>query len=157
MIVSGVGEVWTNYEETLDKKYAGKENDDTMGAFLTTRENIIRTKDSVLLFNYENGLGAEYLDIVQRPEQYFPVGKFPTQIMINALFEVEGNPNIPYAYISSLPDNYFFKNIPDDKKVLVIADQDRIEYISKCLNGFRQEFKSNISVWPIADKSRRFE
>ena len=157
MIVSGVGEVWANYEDTLDKKYAGKENDDNMGAFLTVRENIIRANDSVLVFNYETGLGAEYLDIVQRPEQYFPVGKFPTKIMVNSLFEIEGNPNVPYAFVSSLPENYFFKNIPEDKKVLIIADQDRIEYISKCLNGFRQEFKSNISVWPIADKSRRFE
>lgn len=157
MIVSGVGEVWANYEDTIDKKYAGKENDDNMGAFLTVRENIIKTNDSVLMFNYDNGLGAEYLDILQHPEQYFPVGKFPTKIMINALFEIEGNKNIPYAFESSLPDNYFFKNIPDDKKVLILADQDRIEYISKCLNGFRDEFKSNISVWPIADKTRRFE
>ena len=157
MIVSGVGEIWTNYEETLDKKYEGKENDDNMGAFLTTRENIIKSYDSVFMFNYENSLGAEYLDILQHPEQYFPVGKFPTNIMINSLFEIEGNPNIPYAFESSLPDNYFFKSLPDDKRVLILADQDRIEYISKCLNGFRNEFKPNINVYPIADKKRRFE
>lgn len=157
MIVSGVGEVWANYEDTLDKKYQGKENDDNMGAFLTTRENIIKAYDSVLMFNYDNSLGAEYLDILQHPEQYFPVGKFPTNIMINALFEIDGNQNIPYAFESSLPDNYFFKSLPDDKKVLIIADQDRIEYIIKCLNGFRTEFKPNISVWPIADKTKRFD
>ena len=39
--------------------------------------------------------------------------------------------------------DFLLKNIPEDKKVLIIADQDRIEYISKCLNGFRQEFKSS--------------
>ena len=157
MIVSGVGEVWTNYEDTIDKKYQAKETDDTMGAFLTVRENIIKSYDSVLMFNYDNGLGAEYLDILQHPEQYFPVGKFPSQIMINALFEIDGNQNIPYGFESNLVENYFFKDIPEDKKVLILADQDRIEYISKCLNGFRAEFKSNLSVWPIADKSKRFD
>ena len=157
MIVSGVGEVWSNYEDTIDKKYQAKENDDNMGAFLTVRENIIKSYDSVLMFNYDNELGAEYLDIIQHPEQYFPVGKFPLQIMINSLFEIDGNQNIPYGFESSLPDNYFFKDIPEDKKVLIIADQDRIGYISKCLNGFRTEFKSNLSVWPIADKTKRFD
>lgn len=157
MIVSGVGEVWSNYEETLDKKYEGKEDDDNMGAFLTVRENIIKSYDSVLSFNYDNGLGAEYFDIIQHPETYFPVGKFPTNVLVQSLFEVDGNPNVKYGFESNLPDNYFFKNIPADKKVLLIADQDRIGYISKCLNGFRDVFPTNISVWPIADKSKRFE
>lgn len=157
MIVSGVGEVWSNYEETIDKKYAGKEDDDNMGAFLTIRENIIKSYDSVLSFNYDNGLGAEYFDIIQNPETYFPVGKFPTNVLVQSLFEVEGNPNVKYGFESNLPDNYFFKNVPADKKVLLIADQDRIGYISRCLNGFRDEFPSNVSIWPIADKSKRFE
>ena len=88
---------------------------------------------------------------------YFPVGKFPTNVLVQSLFEVEGNPNVKYGFESNLPDNYFFKNIPADKKVLLIADQDRIGYISRCLNGFRDEFPSNVSIWPIADKSKRFE
>lgn len=157
MIVSGVGEIWANYTETLEKKYAGKFNDENMGGFLTVRENVIRQNDSVMMFNYDNSVGAEYLDIVQNPTQFFPVGKVPTNILIKSLFEINGNPNIPYAFESELPQHYFLENIPDDKKILIIADQDRVEYISKCLNGFREQFKPNVSVWPIPDKKTRFE
>lgn len=157
MIVSGVGEIWTNYSETLDKKYQGKENDDNMGGFLTVRENVIRANDSVMNFNYDNGVGAEYLDIIQNPSDFFPAGKIPLNVAVNALFEVQGNENIPYAFHGDLPKNYFFENIPDDKRVLILADRDRIQYISKCLNGFRDQFKPNINVWPIDDKKQRFE
>lgn len=157
MIVSGVGEIWANYTETLEKKYAGKSTDENMGGFLTVRENVMRPNDSVMLFNYDNSVGAEYLDIVQNPTQFFPVGKVPLNVLVNSLFEVTGNPNIPYSFESELPQHYFLENIPDDKKVLIIADQDRVEYISKCLNGFREQFKPNVSVWPITDKKQRFD
>jgi Phosphoglyceromutase len=157
MIVSGVGEIWANYSETLEKKYAAKSTDDNMGGFLTVRENVLRPNDSVMLFNYDNSIGAEYLDIVQNPTQFFPVGKVPTNVLVNSLFDIVDNPNVPYAFESELPQHYFLENIPDDKRVLIIADQDRVEYISKCLNGFREQFKPNVSVWPITDKKQRFD
>lgn len=157
MIVSGVGEVWSNYEETIEKKYKGNFTDDTMGGFLTVRENLIRANDSVINFNYDNIVGAEYLDIIQNPNDFFPAGKIPLNVAVNSLFEVTGNPNVPYAFESDLPEHYFFENIPDDKRVLILADRDRIQYISKCLNGFREQFKPNINVWPIDDKKQRFE
>ncbi len=157
MIVSGVGEVWSNYEETIEKKYKGNFNDDNMGGFLTVRENLIRQNDSVINFNYDNNVGAEYLDIIQNPNDFFPAGKIPLNVAVNSLFEVQGNPNVPYAFEGDLPEHYFFENIPDDKRVLIIADRDRIQYISKCLNGFREQFKPNISVWPLDDKKKRFE
>ncbi len=157
MIVSGVGEIWTSYEETINKKYQGKFNDDNMGGFLTVRENIIRANDSVMNFNYDNSLGAEYLDIIQNPNDFFPAGKIPLNVAVNSLFEVHGNTNVPYAFEGELPEHYFFEGIPDDKRVLILADRDRIQYISKCLNGFRGQFKPNINVWPIEDKKQRFE
>lgn len=157
MIVSGVGEVWSNYEETIETKYKAKYDDNNMNGFLTVRENLIRANDSVINFNYDNNVGAEYLDIIQKPNDFFPAGKIPLNVAVNSLFEVNGNPNIPYAFESDLPEHYFFENIPDDKRVLIIADRDRIQYISKCLNGFREQFKPNINVWPIEDKKNRFE
>ncbi len=157
MIVSGVGEVWSNYEETLEKKYKNKEDDDSMGGFLTVRENVIRSNDSVMNFNYDNNVGAEYLDIVQNPHEFFPVGKVPLNVSVNALFEVAENVNIPYAFESELPKHYFLENLSARQRVLIIADRDRVQYISKCLNGFRSEFNSNINVWPIEDKAKRFE
>ena len=158
MIVSGVGEVWTNYEDTITKKYEGKENDDNMGGFLAVRENVLREYDSVMNFNYDNAVGAEYLDIIQKPAEFFPAGgKIPISVATNALFSVADNPNIPYAFESELPQHYFFETIPDDKKILLIADKDRLQYISKCLNGFRENFKPNVQVWPIEDKEKRFD
>lgn len=157
MIVSGVGEVWSNYEETIEKKYKANLNDDNMGGFLTVRENLIRANDSVINFNYDNNVGAEYLDIIQNPNDFFPAGKIPLNVAVNSLFEVAGNPNVPYAFEGDLPEHYFFEKIPNDKKVLIIADRDRIQYISKCLNGFREQFKPNINVWPIEDKKKRFD
>ncbi len=157
MIVSGVGEIWATYEETLQKKYQGKENDDTMGGFLTVRENVIRANDSVFNFNYDNTVGAEYLDIIQNPSEFFPVGKVPLNVAVNALFEVSDNANVPYAFESELPDHYFFEQLPANKRVLILADRDRVQYISKCLNGFRDQFNPNINVWPIDDKNNRFE
>lgn len=157
MIVSGVGEVWSNYEETIEKKYKGNFNDDTMGGFLTVRENLIRANDSVMNFNYDSSVGAEYLDVIQNPNDFFPAGKIPLNVAVNSLFEVQGNPKVPYAFEGDLPEHYFFENIPDDKRVLIIADRDRVQYISKCLNGFRDQFKPNINVWPIEDKKQRFE
>jgi hypothetical protein len=157
MIVSGVGEVWSNYEETLTKKYAGKSDDDNMLGFLTVRENVLRANDSMFFFNYDNAIGGEYLSIVQNPNKYFPVGKIPVNVAINSLFEINDNPEVPYAFESDLPESYFLQNIPEERKILIIADSDRVEYISKCLNGFRTEFKSNVSVWPLDNKKQRFE
>lgn len=157
MIVSGVGEVWSNYEETIETKYKAKYDDNNMNGFLTVRENLIRANDSVMNFNYDNNVGAEYLDIIQKPNDFFPAGKIPLNVAVNSLFEVTGNPNVPYAFEGDLPEHYFFENIPDDKRVLILADRDRIQYISKCLNGFREQFKPNINVWPIDDKTKRFE
>ena len=158
MIVSGVGEVWANYEETIDKKYQGKEDDDTMGGFLAVRENVLRANDSVMNFNYDNAVGAEYLDIIQNPAEFFPAGgKIPLNVATNSLFAISDNANVPYAFESELPQHFFFENIPDDKKILILADKDRISYISKSLNGFRDQFKANIQIWPIEDKAKRFE
>ena len=157
MIVSGVGEIWTAYEETLQKKYAGKSDDDNMLGFLTVRENVLRPNDSVMFFNYDNSIGAEYLGVIQNPKKYFPVGNIPINVKVNSLFEVYGNEDVPAAFESDLPDEYFLKDIPEDRKILIIADSDRLEYISKCLNGFRTEFKPNVSVWPLENKKQRFE
>ncbi len=157
MIVSGVGEIWANYEDTIKKKYQAKETDDSMGGFLTVRENIMHANDSVMLFNYDNSIGAEYLDIIQNPNEFFPAGKIPTNVAVHSLFEVSDNENIPFAFASELPEHYFFENIPLDKKILIIADKDRVQYISKCLNGFREQFNPNIHIWPIGDKEHRFE
>ena len=157
MIVSGVGEIWTAYEDTLYKKYEGKSDDDNMHGFLAVRENVLRPNDSLMFFNYDNSVGAEYLGVVQNPKKYFPVGNIPINVAVNSLFDVHGNEEVPAAFESDLPDEYFLKNVPDDRKILIIADSDRLEYISKCLNGFRTEFKPNISVWPIDNKKQRFE
>lgn len=87
MIVSGVGEVWSNYEETIEKKYKANLNDDNMGGFLTVRENLIRANDSVINFNYDNNVGAEYLDIIQNPNDFFPAGKIPLNVAVNSLLK----------------------------------------------------------------------
>jgi len=158
MIVSGVGEIWPNYEDTLEKKYEYKSDDNNMKGFLAVRENVLRAKDTVFFFNYDNDIGADYSDIIQNPTIYFPAGgKIPLDVQVLSLFEIYGNENVPYAFSSELPDNYFFKNISDERKILIIADSDRIEYISTCLNGFRKEFKPNVNVWPIENKKKRFE
>ena len=64
---------------------------------------------------------------------------------------------IPTAFEDELPEAYFLDKVPEDKKVLIIAEKDRVPYISKSLNGFRPSFRSNVSVWPIGDKAKRFE
>ena len=81
----------------------------------------------------------------------------PEQINVNALFNVEGIPSIPYAFEDELPEISFLDNIPEDKKLLIMATKDRIPYITTALNGGKKEFKNNINIWPIEDKSKRFD
>lgn len=157
MMVSGVGEVWTDYIGTIKKKYSQGMSDDTINGFVTIREPLLKNGDSLFMFTYGNNIGTKFLTTVLNPKKFFPTSNVPENINVNALFNVTGLPNIPYAFEDELPETYFLDKIPDTKKILVIGDKERIPYITSCLNGGRTEFKSNVSVWPITDKKKRFE
>ena len=158
MLVSSVGEIWIDYMTTIERKYVRNMNDDTMNAFLTIQGFYLKDNDSVFIFNYSNNIGKTFFDIFLHPKKYFPTSNVPEKIKLNSLFPVTNMTNvIPTAFEDQLPEAYFLDKIPDEKKVLIIAEKDRVPYISKSLNGFRPSFTQNISVWPIVDKSKRFE
>lgn len=157
MMVSGVGEVWTDYAGTIKKKYNQGMTDDSINGFVTIRENLLRSGDSLFMFTYGNNVGTKFLTTVLNPKKFFPTSNVPENIHVNALFSVTGLPEIPYAFQDEYPEIYFLEQIPEEKKILVIADKERIPYITKTLNGGRKEFKSNLSVWPIEDKTKRFD
>lgn len=157
MMVSAVGEIWTDYEATLTKKYEHGMNDDNMIAFLTIRENMLLEGDSIFMFNYSNNIARQFLDVVINPKKYFPTSNVPENIHINSLFTINNLPQIPRAFEDAVPDTYLLDKIPDTKKVLIMATKERIPYVSKTLNGFRPSFKSNVSVWPIEDRKKRFQ
>ena len=157
MMVSGVGEVWTEYESTINKKFSQGMTDDTINGFVTIRENLLKNGDSLFMFTYGNNIGVKFLTTVLNPKKFFPTSNVPEQINVNALFSVEGIPSIPYAFEDELPDICFLDNIPEDKKLLIMATKDKIPYITSVLNGRKKEFKKNINIWPIEDKKKRFE
>jgi bisphosphoglycerate-independent phosphoglycerate mutase (AlkP superfamily) len=158
MLVSSVGEVWIDYMTTIERKYARHMTDDTMNAFLTIQGFYIKPNDSIFIFNYSNNIGKTLFDIFLNPKKYFPTSNVPENIKLLSLFPVTNMTNvIPPAFEDELPEAYFLDKIPDEKKVLIIAEKDRVPYISKSLNGFRPSFTQNISVWPITDKAKRFE
>lgn len=157
MMVSGVGEVWTDYATTINKKYKLGMTDDTMNGFVTIREPLLRENDSLLMFNYSSNIGDKFLKTVLNPKHYFPTSKVPEHINVSSLFSIQGIQNVPYAFENELPETYFLDKIPEDKKVLIIGTKERISYITNCLNGYRPSYKSNVSVWPIEDKAKRFE
>ena len=157
MMVSGVGEVWPDYEETIDKKYNRGLTDDTMNGFLTVRENLLRTGDSVFMFTYSNNIGARFLKVLLNPKHFFPTSNVPEGINVLALFKLYELPDIPYAFENELPETYFFDKIPEDKKILLMGSKERIQYIASTLNGTRPQFKSNLSVWPIDNSKNRFD
>ena len=157
MMVSGIGEVWTDYEGTINKKYEQGMTDYTLNGFITLKENLLRPGDSIFLFTYSNNVEEKFLKVLLNPKQYFPTANVPEGMVVNALFKVTNLPQIPYAFENEIPETYFLDKIPENKKVLIIADKDRLPYISSSLNGTRTEFKSNVSVWPIKDKKNRFE
>ncbi len=156
MLVSGVGEIWTDYTSTIETKYRQDQTDNNMVPFLVTRENIIRQNDSVFIFNYESNIAADYIDIIINSTNYFPVGKVPTNVRVTSLFRIQDVPLVHGAFEEVLPDKYFLEKIPESKKVLVIADKTRINYINNCLNGFRPTFPSNFSVIPLEFDKNRF-
>ncbi len=157
MMVSAVGEIWTDYAGTINKKYELGMSDDNMNGFITIRERLLLEGDSIFIFNYSNNIAKTLCEIILNPKKYFPTSNVPTNISINSLFTINNLSQIPHAFPDAIPDVYFLDKIPETKKVLIIATKDRIPYISKTLNGFRPSFKSNISVWPIEDKVKRFE
>ena len=157
MMVSGVGEVWTEYESTINKKFLQGMTDDSINGFVTIRENLLKNGDSLFMFTYGNNIGVKFLTTVLNPKKFFPTSNVPEQINVNALFSVEGIPSIPYAFEDELPDICFLDNIPEDKKLLIMATKDKIPYITSVLNGRKKEFKKNINIWPIEDKKKRFE
>lgn len=157
MMVSGVGEVWTDYAGTIKKKYDQGMTDDSINGFVTIRENLLRSGDSLFMFTYGNNVGTKFLTTVLNPKKFFPTSNVPEGIYVSSLFSVTGLPEVPYAFSDEYPENYFLEQIPEDKKILIMADKERIPYITKTLNGGRKEFKSNLSVWPIEDKSKRFD
>lgn len=157
MMVSGVGEVWPDYAGTIKKKYNIGMSDDSINGFITIKEPLLRENDSLLMFNYNNEMGGQFLTILMNPKKFFPTAKVPENVHVNSLFKIDGIQNVPYAFDTPLPELYFLDKIPTDKKVLIMASKERISYISSTLNGYRKEFKSNVSVWPIEDKVKRFE
>ncbi len=157
MMVSAVGEIWVDYEGTVNKKFEHGMTDDNMNSFLAIRQNLLHTGDSIFLFNYSNNIARQFLDIVMNPKKYFPTSNVPMNITVNSLFTVNNVPQVKMAFQDDMPETYFFDKIPETKKILIMATKERIPYISKTLNGFRTEFKSNVSVWPIEDRTKRFE
>ncbi len=157
MMVSGVGEVWTDYATTINKKYKLGMTDDTMNGFVTIREPLLLENDSLFMFNYSSNIGDKFLITVLNPKQFFPTSKVPEHIHVNSLFSIKGVQNVPYAFENELPETYFLDKIPENKKVLIIGTKERISYITNCLNGYRPSYKNDISVWPIEDKAKRFE
>lgn len=157
MLVSGVGEVWVNYTETIEKRYAKGQADDTLGGFITIREPLLREKDSLFIFNYSNSVAEHLITIIQNPKKYFPTSKVPEGIKVSSLFALSNTATVPYCFNDELPGAYFLDKIPETNKILLIANKTRIPYISKCLNGFRETFKSNLSVWPIESNENRFD
>lgn len=157
MMVSGVGEVWTDYAGTIEKKFNQGMSDDSINGFITIRENLLRNGDSLFMFTYGNNIGVKFLTVLLNPKKFFPTSKVPEDIHVNTLFKVNTLDSVPYAFDDELVEDYFFDKIPETKKILVMATKDRLSYIAKTLNGNRPEFKSNISVWPIEDKAKRFE
>lgn len=158
MMVSGVGEVWPNYSETITKKYDNRGmTDDNINGFITIREPLVKSGDSFFLFNYSNNMAKKFLEILLSPKKYFPTSNVPEGVLVNSMFSITDMAMVPCAFKDELPTTYLFDKIPEDKKILIIAQKERIPYISKCLNGFRGEFRSNVSVWPIEDDNKRFE
>lgn len=157
MMVSGVGEVWTDYEATINKKFSQGMTDDSINGFVTVKENLLKNGDSLFMFTYGNNIGVKFLTTVLNPKKFFPTSNVPEQISVNALFNVEGMTSIPYAFEDELPDISFLDNIPEDKKLLIMATKDRIPYITTALNAGKKEFKNNINIWPIEDKTKRFD
>lgn len=148
MIVSGVGEIWTDYADVIERTYKKNLTDDSINPFLVRRENVIKDNDSMFFFNYDNNLGEKYLDIIANPSKYFTSGKLPLNIRVGALFEINDS-KITYSYENELPSSYFLENIPEDRKILVLASKERIGYVVNSLNGFRKEYKSSLNVLPI--------
>lgn len=157
MLVSGVGEVWVNYSETIQKRYDKGQADDTLAGFITIREPLLRENDSLFVFNYGNTMSEQLINIIQNPKKFFPTSNVPKGIIVSSLFALVGSSNVPYCFNDELPGAYFLDKIPETNKILLIANKTRIPYISKCLNGFRETFKSNLSVWPIETNVNRFD
>lgn len=157
MMVSGVGEFWSDYTATISKKYEHGMTDDDMNAFITVQEQLINDGDSIFAFNYSNNIGKQFFDVIMNPKKYFPTSSCPSNIAINSLFPINNIAQIKSAFVDGLPQTCLFDKIPNNKKILIIASKDRIPYISKTLNGFKQNFENNVNVWPIEDKKKRFE
>lgn len=155
MVVSGIGEIWTDYVDIIERKYKNNLTDDSITNFLVRRENIIKDKDAVFMFNYDNNLGQVYLDMIANNHKYFPAGKLPLGVKVASLFKINES-DVPFTYQNELPETYFLEHVPEDKKVLVLASKERIGYIVNTLNGFRLEYKSNLNVLPIDVGNDRF-
>lgn len=155
MLVSGVGEIWSDYSDVIERIYKRGLNDDNITPFLTKRETVIKDKDSVFYFNYDNNMGKFYLDILANPHKYFTAGKLPLDIKSVSFFQINES-TIPFCFQNELPSSYFLENIPEDKKILVLAAKDRIGYIVNSLNGFRKEYKSNLNICPVDTTNEHF-
>ncbi len=155
MLVSGVGEIWNDYADVIERTYKKGLTDDNIAPFLTKKETVIKDKDVVVYFNYDNNMGSFYLDILTNPHNYFTSGKLPLGIKTMSIFEVNDT-KVPFCYDGELPNSYFLENIPDNKKILLIASKDRIGYIANSLNGFRKEYKQNLNICPVEIKDDHF-
>lgn len=155
MVVSGIGEIWTDYVDIIERKYKNNLTDDNINNFLVRRENIIKDKDGIFFFNYDNNLGQVYTDMIANNHKYFPAGKLPIGVKVSSLFQINDS-TLPFAYQNELPETYFLEKVSEDKKVLVLAAKERIGYIINSLNGFRAEYKSNLNILPIDTVNDRF-
>lgn len=155
MLVSGVGEIWSDYTDVIERIYKKGLNDDNITQFLIKREIVVKDKDSIVYFNYDNNMGQYLMDILANPHNYFTAGKLPLSIRTVSMFQINDS-KVPFCYGNELPSTYFLENIGEDKKILVLAAKDRIGYIVNSLNGFRKEYKSNLNICPVDTTSDHF-
>lgn len=136
MITTTVGEVWEDIETNINNRYNEGLTDEEIAPFLINREKILNDNDSILVFNYNYINIVRYLAIISKPEILFNNNFVTENIYISTLFPLVENRVYEAAYEYPSMQDYFANKFNDyDKKITLIAENTRINYIAEMFSG----------------------
>ena len=133
--VGGIGEHWINYNEAVDSNYKRKNLEENIVPFLVAEDGTIKNTDGVFLFNYEQGIGSIYTDLLVQPRKYIYTDNVNVNIKIASLFPLQNQTTTSCLTYEQVTTSFYNTLNQNGIKHLLIANKNDIPFINYYFNG----------------------
>ncbi|MBP3920725.1 MAG: hypothetical protein J6D28_04090 [Bacilli bacterium] len=133
--VGGVGEQWINYNDAVESNYKRNYLEENIVPFIVSRDGLIKNNDGIFLFNYENGVGSVYSDILVDPSKYMYTDNKDINIKVTSLFPLNNQTSSFCFNYESVKTSFYCTLNKNGIKHLLITEKNNIPYMNYYFNG----------------------